>query len=95
MNPVIQFEESARTIWRSDLSSEEKCRRLKGVRSAVLHYVDRLELKRAENSTDSWRIRSFDRMRNYLLHLAADVEELALECERLSSPPPPSMPYAA
>ena len=99
MSPVAHFEESARTVWRSDLELVEKRRRLKGIRSAIVHYIERLDAKRAESAEDPWRVRSFDRVRGYLTHLAADVQELALDCERALPKKSPSSvagsPYAA
>lgn len=82
MTPMAQFEESARTIWRSDLGRVEKGQRLKAVRKAIVHYVERLDQKRPECVGDAWKLRSFERVRNYLTQLGADVEELALECEK-------------
>lgn len=79
MNPVAQFEESVRTAWRSNLSAGEKAKRLKSIRAAILHYLVRIG---GASEGDAWAIRSLDRARSYLKHLAADVEELALECER-------------
>lgn len=82
MSPVVQFEESARTIWRSKMSLPEKGAKLRRVRSAIVQYVGRLDEKRASSASDPWTARSYDRVRNYLVHLASDVENLSLECER-------------
>lgn len=82
MSPIAQFEESARTLWRSDLECQEKRRRLKAIRAGILRYVERLDDGQLASDADPWRARSFDRVRSYLTHLAADVEDLALTCER-------------
>lgn len=88
MSPVAQFEESARTAWRSDLSFSEKGKRLKAIRAAVLHYVGRLD---GMAGGDRWDARTVDRTRSYLKALAADLEELSLECERAPHPKRPKM----
>lgn len=82
-------------VWRSDLASDEKRERLMSVRKAVAHYIERLDRKRTENANDLWRVRAFDRVRSYLTQLAADVEELALECERSQGPKPSLKPVNA
>jgi hypothetical protein len=82
-NPLAQFEESARTVWRSDLGGAAKGKRLKEIHSAIVHYIARMDTRRTASGLDPWTARSYDRVRAYLKHLASDVEDLSLQCERL------------
>lgn len=91
MSPVAKFEESARTIWRSDLSADEKGKRLTAVRAALVHYIARLDAKKAEADADPWTARSFARVRRYLVLFAADVEDLSLKCETMKPKKKPNV----
>jgi hypothetical protein len=87
MNPILQFEKAARSIWASKKTSEEKRERLCRVHDSIRRHIDRIDAWRQENAIDPWNARAFDRTRSYLVHLAADVHDLELQCER-SAPAP-------
>lgn len=95
MNPVTQFEQSAKTVWKSDLSANEKRKRLRSIRAAIDHYLGRLN---GTAESGKWESLCLSRVRNYLKQLAQDVEDLAVECDLEAAagrPPSTRKSYAA
>ncbi|RYG36170.1 hypothetical protein EON81_10555 [bacterium] len=82
MNAFAQLEKAARAAWNSDRSPEEKGARLRQIHGAMVRYLAKYDEGRKRIENDPWGVRTYDRLRGYLVHLAADVQDLSLQCER-------------
>ncbi|RYG47301.1 hypothetical protein EON79_07730 [bacterium] len=82
MSPIAQLEKAARAAWCSDGSPEEKQAKLREIHGTVERYLVKYDAGRKRVENDPWAVRTYDRLRGYLVHLAADVQDLSLQCER-------------